>query len=575
MGIFSPKSKGEMEKLIEENDELKNTLHILQQKSQGVAEVELKLNESKKELIDILKQVDSYKNQIQNYTEETSRKSEKFHELNRIIHELERKKELLRAEIGNLEASSKLSEEKFREIVLKEKEVEELGTKKESLTKEYNNLLNDVEKIREKHADYNHKIDDLKTQEARIIAFLSQYGGNFEESLIKIKETEVELTERLNTLKNEEIKRGSIVKQLEEKINLNEEIKSSLESSLSAIITQLSEKEKLFNEFSSKRDSLLEELRHTQKEYDEFDSKYNFAKDTIQKLETESEELLEKKSSALEELAKFEDVKSELQDKILKLKNEEENLSSLVEGKQKAVEELNKRKIELEENQLKIENNISQIFTKFTDELTLYKNQLSSLSNDITEKDKELESKERILLEKTTQVAEYGGLTKVLQKEKAGIELFISNLKEETRGLTEELLKMKENVNREKLFLTQFKAEAQTYQEKKDMLQKELMQIINHIGQEYSTLTQNKLDIVDEITLRNKELDNLLEQLGSIKANLLELKFETAKMEKQKEEYASKVTELIAMDKNLRSKIVETENEDHLTPESNSSENQE
>ncbi len=39
MGLFSSKSKEEIEKLIEENDELKNTLHSILQKNQSLTEI--------------------------------------------------------------------------------------------------------------------------------------------------------------------------------------------------------------------------------------------------------------------------------------------------------------------------------------------------------------------------------------------------------------------------------------------------------------------------------------------------------------------------------------------------------
>ncbi|MDP2039096.1 MAG: hypothetical protein Q8L04_17080, partial [Ignavibacteria bacterium] len=55
------------------------------------------------------------------------------------------------------------------------------------------------------------------------------------------------------------------------------------------------------------------------------------------------------------------------------------------------------------------------------------------------------------------------------------------------------------------------------------------------------------------------ELEDLINQVADLRAQLRELKNETAKVETQKEEYSAKISELIAMEKNLRFKIAEHE----------------
>jgi len=50
MGLLSSKSKAEIDRLVEENDELKNKLHSVLQKHTSITELSNKLEETKKEL---------------------------------------------------------------------------------------------------------------------------------------------------------------------------------------------------------------------------------------------------------------------------------------------------------------------------------------------------------------------------------------------------------------------------------------------------------------------------------------------------------------------------------------------
>ena len=50
MSLFSSKSKEEIEVLIEENDELKNTLHYFVQKHTSLTDLDIKINEASENL---------------------------------------------------------------------------------------------------------------------------------------------------------------------------------------------------------------------------------------------------------------------------------------------------------------------------------------------------------------------------------------------------------------------------------------------------------------------------------------------------------------------------------------------
>jgi chromosome segregation ATPase len=546
MNVFSSRMKrSQIDKLVEENDELKNTLHTVLQKHQSLTELDNKLNDARSNLTNVLKDIERQKNSLQNVIEEIASKSES-------LKELEERKTSLEDTISILQINSLKSAESEKDLAIKQTEIQ-------TLTEQYNNLQTSVNHLKDEYNSIQQNLTDLKDQEKKVSTFIHQYGGISEDSVAKLKETEKELSEKISQLKIEESKRSGINKSLEEKILLNEEIKSNLESSLAGIIGQLSEKERMFADFTDRRDSIVEELNRKQKEFDEFDAKYNFEKETLQKLESEIDELSTKKRDLTEELGKFESVRSELQDKILVFKKEEERITDELITKHDLFDEREKRKFQFEEDYLKIEKKFSGALSTFIEEFEEGKNKLSSLRLEILEKEKELNTKEKALLEKATQLAEYGGLAKVLQKERAATEQLLTNLKEEYQGLNEEILTLRDEANKHRTNIQQLRAETQSLEIKKDSVEKEVRQLINLTSEDYTIRTEEKQKLNIEINENDRILENLKDQVSKTKEELRSLKAETSNIQTKKEEYTSKISELIAMEKNLRFKISEHE----------------
>ena len=536
MSLFSSKSKSEIEKLVEENDELKNTLHAVLQKHQNLIELDNKLTEARKQFSELQKQTEKYKDEIDS-------KTGLVRELTNYIESLNEKKTLVETQTDELTTSG---------FDARKDEIN-------NLNKHYNDLKFSYEKLLNEHSSLQHNVASLRLEEEKLTGTIGQYGGNIDESITRLKEIETELDERIAQLKIEESRRNAVIKALDEKITLSEDIKSNLELSLSAIVGQLAEKEKLFAEYSNQKDSLSEELRTKQKEYDGFELRFNFAKENIQKMEDEVHSLYEKRTSLSDEIHKYEVIKNEIQEKILIYRNEEENYSESLKQKQNAIEEIEKHKFEVEEAHLIVENNFSQVLLKFTEELSTAKNRLGSLRQEVLDKEKELNSKEKILLEKTTQIAEYGGMTKVLQKERAATEQFMRNLKEEFSELNDKVIQLKDEANKQKIILQQLRSETSSFEIKKESLEKEIKQLLNQTSENFSGLNENKQKLSLEVAQGSRELDELKELISKMRNELRDLKAETANVETQKEEFTAKISELIAMEKNLKYKISEHE----------------
>ena len=546
MNVFlSKQKKSQLDKLIEENDELKNTLHTVLQKHQSLIELDNKLNDARTNLADTLKEVESNKNELQSITEEIGYKSEYINELNNQKVALEEKLAALKANNSETAALEK-------EYSEKQKKLNELNGKFFELENSYSRLTAERDEVEQ-------TVEELKLKEEKILQLVNKFGGDVDVSVDKLKESESELNNNIAVLKSEETRRNSILKSLDEKISLNEEIKSSLEASLAALVGQLAEKEKMFEEFTSRRDSIVEELHIKQKEFNEFDLKYNFEKDTLQKLETGIKDLSDKKKNLIDEVSKFEAIKNEIQDKILLLKKEEEETSEELSRKHNLIDEIEKRKFQFEEEYLKIEKDFSTLVENFTEEFEEGKKRINAIRLEILEKEKELNLKEKTLLEKTSQVAEYGGLAKVLQKERSATEQLLINLKEEYEDLTKDILTLKDESNKHKISIQQLRSEIESLDIKKESLEKEIRQLIAKSGEDYSILNEQKQNLALEINENDRLLENLKDQVAKFKDDLRSLKAETASTETRKEEFTARISELIAMEKSLRYKISEHE----------------
>lgn len=548
MSLFSSKTKNELEKLIEENDELKNTLHSFVQKHSSLTDLEAKIENAQKELSAVNNENISVKKIL-------TESQEKLNELAPLVKELEEKKLTLESSISTIEISDE-------EITLKQQELEKLSKEHHELTESYQNLLSEFSSIQ-------NDLDALKATEEKLRRIAGNYDGEIESIIDRLKTVQAELQNSVDKLRTEENQKLAAVKELDKRISISEEIKNNLENSVASIVIQLSEKEKIHSEFTANRENLHDEIRQKQKELDELEIKLNSARDTHGKLTAEISVSTSKRDSIADEIKRLDQIKSDIQDRILDFKSEEEKMVEAVVTKQMNIEDLEKRKYEIEENALKIETGLSQLMLKFSEELSGTKNTINDLRQEILEKEKELSAKEKILLEKTSQIAEYGGLTKVLQRERSTTEQLIANLKELYAEVNEEVLSLKEKTAEQKSFLKQLKAETSMLESRKETLDKELKQLLTGANNNYNTLEENRLIVEQDIINNKRILDELKEHVMQFRDELRDLRLEKSSIVAQKEEYSAKISELIALESSLKYKIAEHEKQlDNLPKQS-------
>lgn len=228
---------------------------------------------------------------------------------------------------------------------------------------------------------------------------------------------------------------------------------------------------------------------------------------------------------------------------------------------QNKISEIEKRKYEIEESQLELENILSGTIQKYTEEVNVANQKLGAIKKIILDKEKQLRDIEKLIIEKSSQVAEYQGLVKVLQKERATFEIMVSELKNEQNEMNSLISQLKDKENERRIMLHQLKTETDSIQVKKMELEREFKLILKSTNENFGALEERKKAVLEEIKINDEKLDVVNKNISESKNLLQSIKKESAAVEIEKERSTAKISELIAMEKALQSKIAIRQND--------------
>ena len=129
---------------------------------------------------------------------------------------------------------------------------------------------------------------------------------------------------------------------------------------------------------------------------------------------------------------------------------------------------------------------------------------------------------------------------------------------------------MRDRENKQKLFINELKAQIENLELKRNQIDKELKDIISQTHKNYNEAEERKRKVIQELHDKEKSLEEFEDKIRSSRQELLDLKNETANLELRKEEYSSKISQLVAFEKTLQAKIskLESDSED-LNSETN------
>ncbi len=588
MGLLS-KSKKDFEALIQENEELKSRLNKSLEMVNSFEDLEYKVINARKEIAELNQQEFESANKLRDLENDINKKKLQLTDLGTKVKFLEDNELTLNENIKKLLQEKddaeqtynnklKMFEEignKDNEIILdieqKQAELNELNESlqnskndKEFLITEIISLQEKVLSLREENKEIDDNYGDIKVDYKNLTenvtelkTQLTAYTNELREvelTIVQKRDTENKLEKKLETLKKEEKEKSALVKELDQRILLNEEIKQNIEESLSGLIKQLAEKDSLFDEYSSKKDEIASHIIEKRKELANIEVLINQKNGNFEQLEKEYLNLQDLSAKINTEIENREKINQSIEQSILQKRQDEEfSINKLTELKSK-INETEKFKFDIEQNYLNLESKLSETLTLFNEEITNAKVKLNQLKQLLLEKEIEISSKEKLLNEKRIQISEIEGTITILLKEKESIEGKVNNLINNKNDFEKQIEKLKEKEFNQKTYLNETINQLTTTENKKAEIELNINQLLEMQFKHYDSLEERKSNVISELKENEEKLKEITGNIEIETAKLTELKNKTLEFELKKEEYSSKITQLISLEKSMELK---------------------
>jgi chromosome segregation ATPase len=537
MSLFGSKKQNEIDKLLNENDDLKNQLHSVLLKHGGYEELEKNILRSKKEAADLNSQAELLKSEIAQNDASRAEKEKYLGDLNSKILELEEIKDNLFQTIKSYDAQVAILEERSKELDEKLEKATEIDIKLSTLVEKKEKLdrdiadkeqtfsyLSSIERdIQTELENERNALDSVKGQADSARNEITELTSQFDaknEQIELLKNQELEIAGRLESLNQDEVRKTQYIKSLDEKISLNEEIKNNLETNLSDLVARLNQNEKLYTEHSEKRELLSDELGKLQKERDAFENKLNLAKEQFELFNAEASKHSALLAALGEEINKIETARDNLKEELNDLKQTEEKQLAEISEKKKIIEELEVVKLELEETTLNAEKNFNALVEKYMLDFDDTRKINDDLHAELKEKAAEDASLNESLLEKRTQLKEQEEMLRIAEKENNHLDKHITDLKNEKERLLEKISLWRENISVYNSQFTSLRYETESMQIKKSDLQRDLSFLLTQISREYAEAENKMKTLNDSIALGNTVYKELNEKIAAAKEEL-------------------------------------------------------
>jgi chromosome segregation ATPase len=540
MSLFGSKKQNEIDKLVSENDELKNQLHAVLLKHGGYEELENNLTRVKKELAD-LQQKDSEitKNLLEHQS--TAADREKYlSDLNSKILELEEIKDNLHSTIKTYDSQITLLEDRANDLDEKVSHSAEIEIKLADVVERKSKLDVDIAEKeqtfaylstieREIQSDLDKERTELNTLKNKIeglaseIEALNETRSKSEDAIVSIKQKEADIEKNLSRLGEEETKKISYINSLDEKITLNEEIKSNLEKTIADFISQVARNENQYQEQTQQRELLQNEILELRKQRDDLDNKLNLAKEQFELFQTEASKHTAMLGTLGDEIRKFEAVRDSLSTSIESLGAENEKLSSDVEEKKSIIAGLEENFKELSEKHLQTEKEFGAIVEKYMLDFEDVKKIKDETESELKAKREEELSVEKILLEKKSLLADKENHIALLEKEASSLTGRVELMRGEKKELMDEIAALRDSISNHTSQMTSLRYENEALQIKKSDIQRDLAFLMTQVSREYSEAEIKLRNINESVSAGNTILLELNQRISSSRETLKKL----------------------------------------------------
>jgi len=548
MALFNSKKQTEIDKLINENDELKNQLHSVLLKHESYEDLEKNLSQIRREIGELHRKEEVINKNLAEYETVKSEKERHLNDLNSKILELEEIKENLHTTIQSYNAQVSILEERSKDLDVKLDRSMEIETKLAAAAEKKEILDRDIaekeqtfaylstieREIQSELEKEKNELDEVKSKTLGIHSEIEGLNSKLEaqyQAVNEMERKEEDVSRRLSLLSGEEERKSAAVKSLEEKITLNEEIKTNLESALNNLTERLNLNEAQYSEQMEKRDRMQEELLELRKEGDDLRNRIDIAKEQFNVFQTEAAKHSRQLAELGAEIQKIELLRSELGLEINSLNEIKEKISSEIADKKNFINELELKQKSIEENRLQTEEGLNSLITKYLSDLDEARAMKDELQSEITKKMNESAGLDKILNEKSSVLAGKESELRIAARELEFAVKQNENLKKEKEDLLEKISLLRENVSKHNSQMTSLKYETESLHIKKADIQRDLAYLMTQISREYAE-SESKLktlnesissgeniyrELISRIDAAKEELENLTAGINEIK----------------------------------------------------------
>jgi chromosome segregation ATPase len=565
--------------LLKENDELKSKFQAISNKEESInnlnevlIRIRIEVAQLNEERRGLLSSIDTIRIDEENKRLEVDELSKKIGHLHELKNELQNDILSYTNQIDNIESSilanhSRLSSAKADDLKLSEIQNinSDLINEKKEIESYIERSKSEARKLNEEEAFLINRKEVLSEEISRLEGNLSNLQKTYEDIEEKVnngyKLTEPEhegrlLSEKIETLKEEESTRLSRLKEIESELSEKTELKTTLEQEHLLLMSELNEKRKLLEQTQDQYKKLLEDSKIREREL--FDTQQTLGI-KAQKLSNINIELMDydkKYNSVKNEIAELEHFRNEL---IKNIQNEKVIAGKFADQNKKLtvlVPLLEKRKHEIEQGNAELEGRFTVMFQKFNNELNQINRKRSVLEQIVLKKEKDVDEKDQILFEKIAALEESERVLNMRQVELESIKNQIAQLKEHKDVSKNDLNKMDQESLERRNYTEDLRQETELLLKKKVTLEKSLQELLQYMNDSYEHSRERNSKFEIELNYYEDQIQGYRTRIADSLKELDELKTSVGSLKIEQEEYRNNISRLTSFKKKLHEEIL-------------------
>ena len=577
MGLFNSK---ELEKIRNENEELKTKFHFMYEKENQAENLKKTLIILKKEISETNTSKNEIKDSLGDLKLKYKRKEGEVEQMNKLILELDKKKFELKETVNSYDNEiknvSNIIEKKYDDTDLDIPSIEDAKTVDDIelfLKNLKNNLISlkdDEVKLSKVIELKNLEIKDLENKNKKLVEEQEKIEREIDGEKDRLNELQITENDLINKKRelignNEELEKkkeelNGIITEFETDVRTKRELKDSLQSeSLNLEENIITQNDKL-NETLEVNKNLEEKKSQSQKRIYEIDQSLKIKAKKLSSFNTEilhQEQNFEKIKS---EIDRLQTEKEKLEADFTEKNNSLRNYDIKIEKIKELCSLLEIRRGEIEKGNLTLENRFTNMFQKFNSELNKINQKRNLLEKIVLAKEKEIENNDQDLFEKIASLEESERVLNMRQIEADSLEKYIKTLQEKKDYLSNEINIITNNYEKQKKQKEILNNEIQILVNNKNKIDCDIQNLIDVMVSSYNRSDERKKEIEKDVKLYDEQLDTYKERINESMNELLEIQSSVSGLKLEHEELRANTSKLIRSKKKLHEDILKYQN---------------